>query len=86
MSTVKLEILTSATSANLYSVREVRHPNEVGRILHKVSLQHIFRKSSPDKCFAIIDEGRGKHFDPRVVDAMAIRRSEVIDIAMQLAD
>ncbi len=36
-----------------------------------------------DRCFAIIEEGRGKHFDPTLVDAFLACRDEVIRIRQE---
>ncbi len=33
-----------------------------------------------DKCLKILAEGRGKHFDPRVLDAFLRRKEEAIRI------
>jgi len=41
---------------------------------------------SIDKCFGILEEGRGKHFDSRVLDAFFARREEIVQIQLQYAD
>lgn len=39
-----------------------------------------------DRCFEILEEGRGKHFDPMVLDAFLARSEEVVKVALELAD
>jgi len=39
-----------------------------------------------EKCFAIMTEERGTHFDPRVLDAFFARSKEVIEIQMEYMD
>jgi putative two-component system response regulator len=39
-----------------------------------------------DCCFEIIEEGRGGHFDPNVVDAFMARTADVVQVACELAD
>ncbi len=39
-----------------------------------------------DKCFAIIEEGSGTHFDPSVAEAFLACREAVVDVRMQFAD
>lgn len=41
---------------------------------------------SREKCFEILEEGRGKHFDPRVLDAFFSRSKEIIDTQLILMD
>ncbi len=41
---------------------------------------------SVDKCFAIIEEQRGKQFDPQVVDAFFARRDAVVEVQCAMAD
>jgi putative two-component system response regulator len=38
------------------------------------------------ECFEIIEEGRGKHFDPRVVDAFLARQDDVVAIHINHAE
>ncbi len=37
-----------------------------------------------DRCFEILEEGRGSHFDPRVLDAFFARVDEIIQVASEL--
>lgn len=39
-----------------------------------------------DRCFAMIEEERGRHFDPRIVDAFVGCRSQITAIQLQYAD
>ena len=39
-----------------------------------------------DKCLAILEEERGKHFEPRIVDAFLARRQEVVAIQIAHAE
>ena len=32
------------------------------------------------KCFAILEEGRGTHFDPNVLDAFMARRDDIVQV------
>ncbi len=40
----------------------------------------------PEKCFKILRKGRGKHFDPRVVDAFLARKEDILKIQSQNLD
>ena len=39
-----------------------------------------------NRCFEIMEEGRGTHFDPRVLDAFLVSRDAIIEVRMDLAD
>ncbi|MEQ9408726.1 MAG: response regulator [Fuerstiella sp.] len=39
-----------------------------------------------EKCFQILEEGRGKHFDPRVLDAFFSRSAEIVETQITLMD
>ena len=39
-----------------------------------------------DRCFELLQEGRGRDFDPRVLDAFLARKAEVTQVAQELAD
>ncbi|MCH2183158.1 MAG: response regulator [Mariniblastus sp.] len=41
---------------------------------------------SREKCFRILQEGRGSHFDPRVLDAFFQRTAEIIQTQIEFAD
>lgn len=38
------------------------------------------------KCFQILEEGRAKHFDPRVLDAFESARDQIVQIQLEYAD
>ena len=38
------------------------------------------------KCFSLMLEGRGTHFDPQVLDAFCARRDDIIEIQIAYAD
>jgi putative two-component system response regulator len=38
------------------------------------------------KCFAILEDGRGKHFDPQVLDAFFQCQDEILRLSVELAD
>jgi putative two-component system response regulator len=40
----------------------------------------------PASCFAILEEGRGQHFDPRVLDAFFACREEIMVVRTELSD
>ena len=39
-----------------------------------------------DRCFQIMEEGRGTHFDPKVLDAFLARREAIAQVHLELAD
>jgi putative two-component system response regulator len=39
-----------------------------------------------EKCFAILTEGRGKHFDPQVLDAFFAAREQIVAVQISYAD
>ena len=39
-----------------------------------------------EKCFAILEEGRAVHFDPKVLDAFFKRRQDVVDVQLKYMD
>jgi putative two-component system response regulator len=41
---------------------------------------------SREKCFVMLKEGRGSHFDPRLLDALLERSSEIVAAQIELAD
>lgn len=59
----------------------------VADVFDALSSQRPYKKALPYKeCFAILEQGRGKHFDPQMLDAFFARRDEVMSIATELAD
>ncbi|HED53928.1 MAG TPA: response regulator [Phycisphaerales bacterium] len=41
---------------------------------------------SMEKCMEIMEEGRGKHFDPKVLDAFMSERDAIVEIQIEYAD
>ena len=39
-----------------------------------------------EQCFTMIEEGRGTHFDPRVLDAFFARRSEILRVRREYTE
>jgi len=39
-----------------------------------------------DRCFDILEEGRGQHFDPAVLDAFFGAEEQIAKVAIELAD
>jgi putative two-component system response regulator len=59
----------------------------VGDVFDALSSRRPYKPAFPlEKCDAILKEGRGTHFDPRVLDAFFDRRDEVVAIQRELAD
>ena len=53
----------------------------VADVFDALSSRRPYKPALPlDKCFAILEEGRGKHFDPTVLDAFFARRGEVVAV------
>lgn len=59
----------------------------VADVFDALSSQRPYKKALPyQECFAILEQGRGKHFDREVLDAFFARREELLAIATELAD
>ena len=59
----------------------------VADVFDALSSTRPYKPSFPlEKCFAIIEQGRGEHFDPSVVDAFLARKADVIKIHKAYAD
>lgn len=59
----------------------------VADVFDALSSKRVYKPAFPlEKCFQIMEEGRGAHFDPRAVDAFVARRAEIIQIQIELAD
>jgi len=53
----------------------------VADVFDALSSKRPYKEPFPlDKCFGIIDEDAGKHFDPQVVEAFRAKRSDVISV------
>ncbi|MCC7476092.1 MAG: response regulator, partial [Pirellulales bacterium] len=59
----------------------------VADVFDALSNKRPYKPAFPiDKCFAIIDEGCGNHFDPQVVEAFRSARKEILQVRVALAD
>ncbi|MGD9646582.1 MAG: HD domain-containing phosphohydrolase [Pirellulales bacterium] len=59
----------------------------VADVFDALSSKRIYKPAFPlEKCFAILGEGRGTHFDPRVLDAFFARRDEIVDVQIAYAN
>lgn len=59
----------------------------VADVFDALSSERPYKKAFPiQKCLNILVEGRGKHFDPRVLDAFFARKDEAIAIRAEYAD
>ena len=56
-------------------------------VFDALSSKRPYKPAFPlEKCFAILEEGRGKHFDPSVLDAFIARREDIIEVQIDLAN
>ena len=39
-----------------------------------------------EKCFKILQEGRGNHFDPKILDAFFARASDIVEVQLNYMD
>lgn len=59
----------------------------VADVFDALSGKRCYKDAYPmDRCFELLEAGRGKQFDPMVLDAFLRRRDDVIDIQIALAD
>ncbi len=59
----------------------------VADVYDALSSRRPYKPAFPrQKCFAILEEGRGRHFDPRVLDAFFVCSREIEQIQAELAD
>ena len=59
----------------------------VADVFDALSTRRPYKPAFPlEKCFAILLEGRGTHFDAHVLDAFLSRRDEVVLIQMSYSD
>lgn len=59
----------------------------VADVFDALSTQRPYKPAFPlEKCFGILKEGRGTHFDPRVVDAFLRRERDVVRVHTEFAD
>ena len=59
----------------------------VADVFDALSSKRPYKRPFPrEKCFQIISEERGTHFDPQVVDAFFSMRDAIVKIQIELAD
>lgn len=59
----------------------------VADVFDALSSKRCYKEAFPrKKCFEIIAEGKGNHFDPKVVDAFFSRSEEIIEVQLALMD
>ena len=59
----------------------------VADVFDALSTKRPYKPAFPtDRCFAIMEEERGTHFDPVVLDAFLARRQDIIHIQMEYVD
>ncbi len=59
----------------------------VADVFDALSSKRPYKPAFPlDRCFTIMEEGRGTHFDPKVLDAFLAARNDIIEIRMEYID
>ncbi|HEV2971707.1 MAG TPA: HD domain-containing phosphohydrolase [Pirellulales bacterium] len=59
----------------------------VADVFDALSSKRPYKPAFPlEKCFTVIKEGSGTHFDPRIVEAFLSCREDVVQIQIELAD
>jgi putative two-component system response regulator len=59
----------------------------VADVFDALSTKRCYKEAFPlDKCLAIMNDERGTHFDPAVLDAFTKQRTKIIEVQMQYAD
>ena len=59
----------------------------VADVFDALSSRRPYKPAFPlAKCFQILEEGRGKHFDPTVLDAFESARDQIVQIQLEYAD
>jgi putative two-component system response regulator len=59
----------------------------VADVFDALSSKRPYKPAFPlAKCISILEEGRAKHFDPRVLDAFFSRQSEIVNIQIRFAE
>ncbi len=59
----------------------------VADVFDALSTKRPYKAAFPlDKCFSIMQEGRGSHFDPDILNAFIARRDEVVAVQIAHAD
>ena len=59
----------------------------VADVFDALSTRRPYKEAMPlDRCCDILEEGRGIHFDPAVLDAFFISLEEILHVALEMAD
>lgn len=59
----------------------------VADVFDALASRRPYKEAFPlSKCFGILNENRGKQFDPEVLDAFMARRQDIIDVQLEHAD
>jgi putative two-component system response regulator len=59
----------------------------VADVFDALSSKRPYKPPFPlEKCFELLEEGRGRHFDPQIVDAFFKRRKDIVDTQIRFAD
>ena len=59
----------------------------VADVFDALSNKRPYKPAFPiEKCFAILDEGSGNHFDPKVIAAFKLVRDDILKVRIALAD
>jgi putative two-component system response regulator len=59
----------------------------VADVFDALSAERPYKKAMPrEKCFTILEEGRGNHFDPNVLDAFFASTKEIVRVQLDFMD
>jgi putative two-component system response regulator len=59
----------------------------VADVFDALSSKRPYKQPFPlEKCFELLEEGRGRHFDPQVLDSFFSRRKDIIEVQICFAD
>jgi putative two-component system response regulator len=59
----------------------------IADVFDALSSKRCYKPAFPlEKCFGIIEQGRGTHFDPHVLDAFFAVRDQVVAVQIRYAD
>jgi putative two-component system response regulator len=59
----------------------------VADVFDALSSRRPYKPAFPlEKCFGILIEGSGTHFDPRCIDAFFAGRDEIMDVRLEHSD
>jgi putative two-component system response regulator len=59
----------------------------VADVFDALASKRPYKEAFPiEKCLSILMDGRGKHFDPRVLDAFLARKDEILQVQQQLSE